>query len=274
MIIERKYTVNCESHQSGPTFALTINKQWVNSCHVIWHKDSQYNLPLQKRQHAFTSFLNVRISENCKLNHMINNCLNGIKIKPEKMTICFKSFHENISHKTEKKLFRVFWVGDNFPKIPQFYSDFAHGETEVQQKNMFFTNFNHYLISIDCINGHMFHTALLPGVQMEATTTPGLLSSWKPTQSHAVALTQLWAHAWQECNCGSTAAGKGPHISFAADADAHVTLSPSLVLVPWSLHTKEVRASLLKLLWWGSLRSVEIWLDQPPKHPLWRDWVC
>lgn len=47
--------------------------------------------------------LNARESENCKLDHVITNCQSGIKIQPENMTICFESFHENISHKTAKK---------------------------------------------------------------------------------------------------------------------------------------------------------------------------
>lgn len=52
---------------------------------------------------------NARESENCKLDHVINNCPSGIKMHPENMTICFKSFHKNISHKTaKKKIFRGF----------------------------------------------------------------------------------------------------------------------------------------------------------------------
>lgn len=54
------------------------------------------------------------------------------------MTICIESFHENISHKTAKKKYsEFFWVGDNFPKTLQFYSNFAHGITEILQKICF-----------------------------------------------------------------------------------------------------------------------------------------
>lgn len=128
--------------------------------------------------------LNAIESENCRLDHVINNCQSGIKIQPENMTICFESCHEIISHRTAKKKYsEVFWVGDNFPKILQFYSNFARGITEIWQK-MFFTNFSPYFISIDCIN-MVFrvqnrHAAPLPGGPVLSQGPP---SSWRQAQT-------------------------------------------------------------------------------------------
>lgn len=157
------------------------------------------------------------------------------------MTIYQKFPWKHLTQNWKKKiLFRVFWVGDNFPKILQFYSNFAHAKPEVQQKICFSQTSlitsspltakpRSFRVKMDkCVIqprylkskcSHRGHHIL--GVTEQSKASTDSRRSPEPALSVTV-----------------TAPKKGPHSSFAADADAHLTLPPLLVPLPHPLRTK------------------------------------
>lgn len=159
-----------------------------------WQKDSQIHtsLSLHKRIWTWCPFLSARDSENNNLDHVISTFLSGIKIQLEKNCCLLQKFlWKHLTQNWEKKITQNFFcVGDNFPKILQFYSNFAHVKTGVQQKEVFhkFHSLPHlhwqHKYGLSAVNSTGMLYSLItsrPTAPIEATMTLGSPSTWRQT---------------------------------------------------------------------------------------------
>lgn len=222
--------------------------------------------------------LNARESENRNLDHVINNCPSGIKIKPEKNYYLLQKFPWKHLAQIWKKIIQSFLSGRQFSKNTAILQSFCTCKNQKFRKRYVFHKFHSSHL-------HWLHKYHLPGLKwtgmscspltcwpnalMEATTTLGTLISWRLAQPRTVAL-----RASFELRQDRSVMVAPQHPG--RDADAHVTLLASLVTVPqalWVNTGKILRVSPLKLPWWRSLSSVQIWLDQSPCTLFERDWM-